>query len=90
MNKSDGLRCAIALAMTVVIAYGALALLLLVWPGLAAGIMKALFHALDLFHIQPGPDLLRFPYSVYALAAAMVSLLGLGFLYLWIRNKLLG
>ena len=83
---STAMRSALALALTVAIGYGVLALLLLAWPGLAAGFMKALFHGLDLFHMQTGPDLLS--YLVYLLVGTTAALVGLAFLYCWIRNKL--
>ena len=84
---STAMRSALALVMTVAIGYGFLALLLLAWPGFAGGFMKALFHGLDLFHMQSGPDL--FWYLVYVLVGTTAALMGLAFLYCWIRNKLL-
>ena len=88
-GKSTVRRSALALALTVVIGYGALALLLLAWPGLEAGFMKALFDGLDLFHMQTGPDFLSFPYSLYLLVGTIAFLAGAVFLYSVIRNKLL-
>ena len=82
-------RSALALALTVLIGYGVLALLLLVWPGLAGGFMKAIFHGLDLLHMQSGPDFLSLPYLLYVLVGTIAFVAGLCFLYSWIRNNLL-
>ena len=82
-------RSALALALTVIIGYGVLALLMLAWPGFANGFMNALFHGLDLFHMQRGPDLLSFPYLFLVLAGTIAFVVGLCFLYSWIRNGLL-
>ena len=90
VNRSTTTRSALALALTVVIGYGIIALLLLAWPGLATGIMKTLFHGLDLFHLQPGPDLLSFPFLLYALLGTIACVVALCFVYSWIRDKLLG
>ena len=82
-------RSALALALTVLIGYGVLALLVLAWPGLAGGFMKAIFDGLDLLHMQSGPDFLSFPYLLYVLVATIAFVAGLCFLYSWIRNNLL-
>ena len=88
-DQSTALRSALALILTVAIGYGVLALLLLAWPGLEGGFMKALFDGLDLFHMRTGPDFLSFPYLLYVLVGTIVFLAGLAFLYSMIRNKLL-
>ena len=88
-NQTSFKRAALALAVTVTIGYGILSLLLLLWPPLGAGFMKALFHGLDLFHLQTGPDFLSAPYLVGVLVATIGAVLGLVCLYSWIRNKLL-
>ena len=80
---------ALALGITVTIGYGILSLLLLLWPQLGSGLMNALFHGLDLFHLQTGPDFLSAPYLVGVLVATIGSVLGLVCLYSWIRSKLL-
>jgi len=89
-DKSTASRSALAVALTVVIGYGVIALLLLAWPGLTTGLMKAFFHGLDLFHLQPGPDFLSFPFLLYALVGTIACVVALFFVYSWIRNKLLG
>ena len=88
-DKPNSLGGALALLATVVIGYGAFSLMLLVFPALKAGLMAALFHALDVFHMQRGPDLLHFPYLLCAVLATITFFLGLGTLYFWIRDKLL-
>ena len=89
LDRSNALCRVLAFALTLVVGYGALALLLLVWPGVATGFMKALFDGLDLLHMQPGPDFLSFPYSLYVLLGTIAFLVGLCFVYSWIRNNLL-
>ena len=90
VSKSTVLRSALALALTVVIGYGVLALLLLASPGLAGGFMKAVFDALDLFHMQGGPDFLSFPYLLFVLGGTIAFVVALTLLYSWIRHELLG
>ena len=89
-RKSTVLRSALALALTVVIGYGVLALLLLTSPGLAGGFMKALFDGLDLFHMQGGPDFLSFPYLLFVLGGTIAFVVALTWVYSWIRDQLLG
>ena len=89
MRIEPAKRAALALGITVAIGYGILSLLLLLWSQLGAGFMKALFHGLDLFHLQTGPDFLSAPYLVGVLVATIGAVLSLIFLYSWIRNKLL-
>ena len=88
-SRSTIRRSVLALALAVVIGYGVLAFLLLAWPGLEAGFMKALFDGLDLLHMQTGPDFLSFPYLLYVLAGSIAFVVGVGFLYSVIKNKLL-